>query len=185
MKVYRLITRNSYEREMFDKASLKLGLDKAVLQDINRKGSTNGVGWLSGGAGQEAVCGGASPSPASCPSAASVKGAGMQGRVSRWGYKPQNLTWAQTTQLSAALGTVTRTLVRCLVTLANICLSLALLPRAEEGKACVAALQSLMRELAGFISRPPSPLQSCRAVLRALCSTEQSRKEEWREEEAG
>lgn len=47
VKVYRLITRNSYEREMFDKASLKLGLDKAVLQDINRKGSTNGVGSLS------------------------------------------------------------------------------------------------------------------------------------------
>lgn len=45
VKVYRLITRNSYEREMFDKASLKLGLDKAVLQDINRKGSTNGVCW--------------------------------------------------------------------------------------------------------------------------------------------
>lgn len=43
VKVYRLITRNSYEREMFDKASLKLGLDKAVLQDINRKGSVNGV----------------------------------------------------------------------------------------------------------------------------------------------
>ncbi|XP_063765974.1 chromodomain-helicase-DNA-binding protein 6 isoform X2 [Eleginops maclovinus] len=42
VKVYRLITRNSYEREMFDKASLKLGLDKAVLQDINRKGSVNG-----------------------------------------------------------------------------------------------------------------------------------------------
>lgn len=51
VKVYRLITRNSYEREMFDKASLKLGLDKAVLQDINRKGSTNGVGWLLGGVG--------------------------------------------------------------------------------------------------------------------------------------
>lgn len=34
MKVYRLITRNSYEREMFDKASLKLGLDKAVLQSM-------------------------------------------------------------------------------------------------------------------------------------------------------
>lgn len=33
---------------MFDKASLKLGLDKAVLQDINRKGSTNGVGCLLG-----------------------------------------------------------------------------------------------------------------------------------------
>lgn len=28
---------------MFDKASLKLGLDKAVLQDINRKGNLNGV----------------------------------------------------------------------------------------------------------------------------------------------
>uniref|UniRef100_H3ART7 Chromodomain helicase DNA binding protein 6 n=1 Tax=Latimeria chalumnae TaxID=7897 RepID=H3ART7_LATCH len=47
VKVYRLITRNSYEREMFDKASLKLGLDKAVLQDINRKGNTNGVQQLS------------------------------------------------------------------------------------------------------------------------------------------
>ncbi|XP_074068091.1 chromodomain-helicase-DNA-binding protein 6 isoform X3 [Macrotis lagotis] len=46
VKVYRLITRNSYEREMFDKASLKLGLDKAILQDINRKGSTNGVQQL-------------------------------------------------------------------------------------------------------------------------------------------
>ena len=32
---------------MFDKASLKLGLDKAVLQDINRKGSLNGVKDLS------------------------------------------------------------------------------------------------------------------------------------------
>ncbi|KAM7542547.1 hypothetical protein Aperf_G00000019024 [Anoplocephala perfoliata] len=32
VKVYRLITRNTYEREMFDRASLKLGLDKAVLQ---------------------------------------------------------------------------------------------------------------------------------------------------------
>uniref|UniRef100_A0A8C4YKM8 Chromodomain helicase DNA binding protein 8 n=1 Tax=Gopherus evgoodei TaxID=1825980 RepID=A0A8C4YKM8_9SAUR len=40
VKVYRLITRNSYEREMFDKASLKLGLDKAVLQSMNgREGS--------------------------------------------------------------------------------------------------------------------------------------------------
>nr|XP_018669889.1 chromodomain-helicase-DNA-binding protein 7 isoform X2 [Ciona intestinalis] len=35
VKIYRLITRNSYEREMFDKASLKLGLDKAVLQSIS------------------------------------------------------------------------------------------------------------------------------------------------------
>ena len=31
VKVYRLITRNTYEAEMFDKASKKLGLDKAVL----------------------------------------------------------------------------------------------------------------------------------------------------------
>ena len=34
VKVYRLITRNSYEREMFDRASMKLGLDKAVLQSM-------------------------------------------------------------------------------------------------------------------------------------------------------
>ncbi|XP_054151241.1 LOW QUALITY PROTEIN: chromodomain-helicase-DNA-binding protein 8-like [Melozone crissalis] len=44
VKVYRLITRNSYEREMFDKASLKLGLDKAVLQSMSgRDGSIAGI----------------------------------------------------------------------------------------------------------------------------------------------
>lgn len=44
MKIYRLITRNSYEREMFDKASLKLGLDKAVLQSMSgRENAANGV----------------------------------------------------------------------------------------------------------------------------------------------
>nr|XP_009931798.1 PREDICTED: chromodomain-helicase-DNA-binding protein 8 [Opisthocomus hoazin] len=44
VKVYRLITRNSYEREMFDKASLKLGLDKAVLQSMSgREGSIAGI----------------------------------------------------------------------------------------------------------------------------------------------
>ena len=32
VKIYRLITRNTYEREMFDRASIKLGLDKALLQ---------------------------------------------------------------------------------------------------------------------------------------------------------
>lgn len=37
VKIYRLITRNTYEREMFDKASLKLGLDKAVLQSMGSK----------------------------------------------------------------------------------------------------------------------------------------------------
>lgn len=35
VKIYRLITRNSYEREMFDKAGLKLGLDRAILQRMN------------------------------------------------------------------------------------------------------------------------------------------------------
>uniref|UniRef100_A0AC34QYD0 Helicase C-terminal domain-containing protein n=1 Tax=Panagrolaimus sp. JU765 TaxID=591449 RepID=A0AC34QYD0_9BILA len=37
VKVYRLITSNTYEREMFDRASLKLGLDKAVLQSMAPK----------------------------------------------------------------------------------------------------------------------------------------------------
>ena len=31
MKVYRLVTRKTYERYMFDTASKKLGLDQAVL----------------------------------------------------------------------------------------------------------------------------------------------------------
>lgn len=35
VKVYRLLCRNTYEREMFNKASLKLGLDKAILQSMN------------------------------------------------------------------------------------------------------------------------------------------------------
>jgi len=35
VKIYRLITRNSYEREMFDKAGMKLGLDRAILQRMN------------------------------------------------------------------------------------------------------------------------------------------------------
>lgn len=35
VKIYRLVCRNTYEREMFDRASLKLGLDKAVLQSMN------------------------------------------------------------------------------------------------------------------------------------------------------
>ncbi|XP_077022960.1 chromodomain-helicase-DNA-binding protein 7 isoform X2 [Tamandua tetradactyla] len=48
VKIYRLITRNSYEREMFDKASLKLGLDKAVLQSMSgRENAANGVQQLS------------------------------------------------------------------------------------------------------------------------------------------
>lgn len=46
VKIYRLICRNTYEREMFDKASLKLGLDKAVLQSMNTQ--KNGTGGIDG-----------------------------------------------------------------------------------------------------------------------------------------
>jgi len=35
VKIYRLICRNTYERDMFDKASRKLALDRAVLQNMN------------------------------------------------------------------------------------------------------------------------------------------------------
>ncbi|XP_045762222.1 chromodomain-helicase-DNA-binding protein 7 isoform X2 [Maniola jurtina] len=48
VKIYRLICRNSYEREMFDKASLKLGLDKAILQSMNTaQGKETGIKQLS------------------------------------------------------------------------------------------------------------------------------------------
>ena len=47
MKIYRLITRNSYEREMFDRASLKLGLDKAVLQSMGSMGGKDSVSSVS------------------------------------------------------------------------------------------------------------------------------------------
>lgn len=47
VKVYRLITRNSYEREMFDRASLKLGLDKAVLQSMSGRDNSIGGGGVS------------------------------------------------------------------------------------------------------------------------------------------
>lgn len=42
VKIYRLLCRNTYEREMFDKASLKLGLDKAILQSMNTQGKEGG-----------------------------------------------------------------------------------------------------------------------------------------------
>ncbi|ORX92777.1 hypothetical protein K493DRAFT_263097 [Basidiobolus meristosporus CBS 931.73] len=35
VQIYRLITRNTYEKEMFDRAGFKLGLDKAVLQKMD------------------------------------------------------------------------------------------------------------------------------------------------------
>ncbi|KAJ0181794.1 hypothetical protein K1T71_002516 [Dendrolimus kikuchii] len=48
VKIYRLICRNTYEREMFDKASLKLGLDKAILQSMNTaQGKEAGLRQLS------------------------------------------------------------------------------------------------------------------------------------------
>ncbi len=37
----RLITRNTYERDMFDRASMKLGLDKAVLQRMDSSSTAN------------------------------------------------------------------------------------------------------------------------------------------------
>ncbi|XP_029561313.1 chromodomain-helicase-DNA-binding protein 8 isoform X1 [Salmo trutta] len=46
VKVYRLITRNSYEREMLDKASLKLGLDRAVLQSMSGSKESNVNGQI-------------------------------------------------------------------------------------------------------------------------------------------
>ena len=39
VKIYRLITRNTYEREMFDRAGMKLGLDKAILQKMGPESS--------------------------------------------------------------------------------------------------------------------------------------------------
>ncbi len=37
VKVYRLVTKNSYEWQMFDRSSKKLGLDQAVLSNINNE----------------------------------------------------------------------------------------------------------------------------------------------------
>ena len=41
VKIYRFITRNTYEKTMFDKASLKLGLDQAVLTKMKSGGTTS------------------------------------------------------------------------------------------------------------------------------------------------
>ena len=49
VKIYRLVTKNTYEREMFDRAGLKLGLDKAVLQSMNT-GMADGEKSLAGSA---------------------------------------------------------------------------------------------------------------------------------------
>jgi Superfamily II DNA/RNA helicases, SNF2 family len=38
VKVYRLLTRRTYEMQMFHMSSLKMGLDQAVLQGIENGG---------------------------------------------------------------------------------------------------------------------------------------------------
>ena len=56
VKIYRLVTKNTYEREMFDRAGLKLGLDKAVLQSMNTNlGGTETPGKASGITGSVAL----------------------------------------------------------------------------------------------------------------------------------
>lgn len=52
VKIYRLITRNTYEREMFDRAGMKLGLDKAILQKMGPDSSNLEDISESGGAPQ-------------------------------------------------------------------------------------------------------------------------------------
>ena len=42
VKVYRLITNRTYEMEMFQKANMKLGLDKAVLNPLKQNIKTDG-----------------------------------------------------------------------------------------------------------------------------------------------
>ncbi|CAO0790446.1 unnamed protein product [Mucor circinelloides] len=41
VQVYRLICRNTYEKDMFDRAGMKLGLDKAVMQRMNNNANNN------------------------------------------------------------------------------------------------------------------------------------------------
>ena len=42
VKVYRLITNRTYEMEMFQRANLKLGLDKAVLNPLKQNITSDG-----------------------------------------------------------------------------------------------------------------------------------------------
>ncbi|KAI9176217.1 hypothetical protein H9P43_006582 [Blastocladiella emersonii ATCC 22665] len=43
VQIYRLITRNTYEKEMFDRAGLKLGLEKAILQKMDANSAMGGA----------------------------------------------------------------------------------------------------------------------------------------------
>jgi hypothetical protein len=47
-KVYRLLTRKTYEMHMFHRASLKLGLDRAVLQHMRNENEQKGALTSSG-----------------------------------------------------------------------------------------------------------------------------------------
>ncbi|KAI9318061.1 P-loop containing nucleoside triphosphate hydrolase protein [Dichotomocladium elegans] len=44
VQIYRLICRNTYEKEMFDRAGIKLGLDKAVMQRSGPTSNDDGAG---------------------------------------------------------------------------------------------------------------------------------------------
>lgn len=51
VKIYRLLTRKSYEQVLFARASLKLGLDKAVIQQMRGGGGGASAAKAVGGAG--------------------------------------------------------------------------------------------------------------------------------------
>ena len=50
MNVYRLITNRTYEMEMFQRANLKLGLDKAVLNPLKQSIRSDEINGMSVGA---------------------------------------------------------------------------------------------------------------------------------------
>ena len=76
VKIYRLICRNTYEREMFDRASRKLALDRAVLQNMGSvQGSqeTPAITGVPGAAGVPGALG--VPGASGVPGAPGVPGA--------------------------------------------------------------------------------------------------------------
>ena len=68
VKVYRLVTKDTYEKQMFEIASRKLGLDRAIMANVkNGAGGGNGNGSEGGGGG-----GGSAASPSSPTSSSST-----------------------------------------------------------------------------------------------------------------
>ena len=55
VKVYRLITNRTYEMEMFQRANLKLGLDKAVLNPLKQNITSNGLSEMQVGLGYDCI----------------------------------------------------------------------------------------------------------------------------------